>query len=328
MEGSAYTEIVSDIDVLLSAEFEDFDAFAEAVENAEFTFRCSSLNVRRWSLNAIQLPGGVHVQMVSEGGGNIADGVNPAYGGNVFMHRDGLMRVNGKELLPSSPFFMPPRSEFAFSNEHSHRWFSIHIPESLMHDLSLHEDAQGNESRHLLALQSSAAQSDRIWRLAKRFLSSALASPAICNGIATLANFESELVDTLRNFYGRRLEPARIRRGRPIVTDRLMVARAIDAIEASEDGRLSSEELVALTGVSDRSLRAGFQRYFGVSPKRFMQISVLNKARERLSHARSEEATVTQIAADLGEWDVGRFAMRYKKEFGESPSETLRNTAL
>ena len=115
--------MVSNSDALLSAEFDDFDAFAEAVEDAEFTFRCSSLHVNCWSLNAIQLPGGVHVQMVFEGGGNIADGVNPTYGGNIFMHRDGLMRVNGEELLPSTPFFMPPRSQFAFSNEHSHRWF-------------------------------------------------------------------------------------------------------------------------------------------------------------------------------------------------------------
>ena len=327
MGGGAKTTVMSESNSLVSAEFDDFDAFAEAVEDADFTFRCSSLDVERWTVDGVYLPGGVHVQMVSEGSGNIADGVNPASGGNIMMHRDGFMRVNGEALLPNSPFFMPPGSDFAISNEHSHRWFSIYIPEPLMHDLRLNEDAQGRQIRHVSKMQSSAAQSERIWRLTRRFLTSAAASPAICDGTRSLANFETELVNTLRDFYGRRLESPAPRRGRPIVTDRLMVARAIDAIEASEDGRLSIEDLVRITGVSERSLRAGFRRYFGVSPKRFMQICVLNRARTRLTRARPEEATVTQVAADLGEWDVGRFAMRYKNEFGESPSETLQDKA-
>ena len=318
---------MNDSDALLSAEFDDFDAFAEAVEDADFTFRCSSLDVERWTVDGVYLPGGVHVQMVSEGSGNIADGVNPTSGGNIMMHRDGFMRVNGEELLPNSPFFMPPGSEFAISNERSHRWFSIYIPEPLMHDMRLNEDAHGRQIRRVSTMQSSAAQADRIWRLTRRFLTSAAASPAIFDGTRPLASFETELVHTLRDFYGRKLESPEPPRGRPIVTDRLMVARAIDAIEASEGEGLSNEDLVRITGVSERSLRAGFRRYFGVSPKKFMQISVLNKARRRLSRAMPEDTTVTQIAADLGEWDVGRFAMRYKQEFGESPSETLRNKA-
>ena len=265
--------------------------------------------------------------MVSEGGGNLADGANPANGCNIMMHRDGLMRVNGEELLPNSPFIMPPWSDFVISNDHSHRWCSIYIPQVLMHDLGLTEDAQGREYRNVSTLRSSASQSDQIWRLLKRFLSSAAASPAISGGALALANFEDELVRTLRHYYGRTLQSPALRRGRPIVTDRLMVARAIDAIEASEDGKLSIDDLVRVTGVSERSLRAAFCRYLGVSPRRFMQICTLNKARARLTRATPENSTVTQIAADLGEWDVGRFAMRYKKEFGESPSVTLRSTS-
>ena len=315
---------MGDSDSFFQADFRDFDAFAEAVEDASFTFRCSALDSENWSVQGVYLPGGIHVQMVSEGGGNIADGVNPKSGGNIFMHRDGLMRVNGKELQPSTPFFMPPESEFAFANDHSHRWFSIYFPEPVMHDLGLNEDARGREYRRVTVIQSSAFHSNQIWRLCKRFLRSAAASSTISSGARSRARFESELVDVLRDGYGRKLETRSPNRGRPVVTDRLMVARAIDAIEATEDGRLPIEDLVQITGVSERSLRAGFDRYFGVSPKRFMQICMLNKARALLARARPDETTVTRIAADLGEWDIGRFAMRYKAVFGELPSETLR----
>ena len=207
---------MSDSSSLVSADFDDFDAFAEAVEDAQFTFRCSSVDIKHWSVNGVYLPGGVHVQMASEGGGNIANGVNPASGGNIFMHRDGLMRVNGAESLPSSPIFMPPSSDFVFSNDNSHRWFSIYIPESLMHDLGLNEDAQGRAYRCVSALRSSAAQSDQIWRMTARFFSSATANPGVLGGAVALASFRDELVRTLRDFYGRQLEPREIRRGRPM----------------------------------------------------------------------------------------------------------------
>jgi AraC-like DNA-binding protein len=50
---------------------------------------------------------------------------------------------------------------------------------------------------------------------------------------------------------------------------------------------------------------------------------MLNRARQALLASDSEEDKVTAIAAKLGFTELGRFAVRYRELFGESPSETL-----
>ena len=40
--------------------------------------------------------------------------------------------------------------------------------------------------------------------------------------------------------------------------------------------------------------------------------------------ARGRSVTVTEIATALGFVELGRFSVEYRKAFGESPSETLR----
>ena len=310
---------------VIAAEFCDFDAYVEAIEDAEVEMTISSLDFNRWSVHGIYLPGGMHVQTASEGAGTICLGVNPDAGCNIFVHRDGLMLANGEEMLPGSAFVMPARSEFVLSNASAHRWYTIHVPEVLRRELGLNEYAPGKQYQRPHVVRLAQPNSDLLWQQITRFLSATAAGPEISASAEASANFRTELVHTLRRSFGQQVELPSMRRGRPVVTDRLTVARAIDAIEASQGSGLPMEELVRITGVSERSLRAGFCRYLGISPKRYMQLRALNRARKRLSRARPEELTVTRVAADLGLWDVGRFAMRYKKTFGESPSETLQS---
>ena len=51
----------------------------------------------------------------------------------------------------------------------------------------------------------------------------------------------------------------------------------------------------------------------------------LEMARDQLLMARDEGKTVTTIATDLNFFHLGQFAIDYRKNFGESPSETLRH---
>jgi transcriptional regulator GlxA family with amidase domain len=50
----------------------------------------------------------------------------------------------------------------------------------------------------------------------------------------------------------------------------------------------------------------------------------LNRARTALLGANRNEGCVTEIATELGFTELGRFSVRYRQMFGESPSETLR----
>lgn len=76
-------------------------------------------------------------------------------------------------------------------------------------------------------------------------------------------------------------------------------------------------------GVSDRTLRTYCQEHLGTSPHRYLFLRRMNLAREALTAANPTTKTVTQIALDYGFGELGRFSVKYKREFGESPSATL-----
>lgn len=57
-------------------------------------------------------------------------------------------------------------------------------------------------------------------------------------------------------------------------------------------------------------------------PKQYMKQQRLNGARHALLQA-GTTTTVSQIAMDWGFLHLGRFAVDYHAQFGETPSETL-----
>jgi AraC-like DNA-binding protein len=84
-------------------------------------------------------------------------------------------------------------------------------------------------------------------------------------------------------------------------------------------------ELCAAVGTSDRTLRQCCHDYFGLGPKRYLQIRRLRLARWQLQHSALGTTNVTTVATQFGFWELGRFAVDYRHLFGESPSVTLRN---
>jgi len=60
------------------------------------------------------------------------------------------------------------------------------------------------------------------------------------------------------------------------------------------------------------------------APRKHFELPRLQLLRERLLSGSYEDASVAQIASQLGFVDMGRLAARYRKQYGENPSETLR----
>ncbi|MCT2279571.1 helix-turn-helix transcriptional regulator [Micromonospora chalcea] len=83
-------------------------------------------------------------------------------------------------------------------------------------------------------------------------------------------------------------------------------------------------KLADLTGVSERSLQAGFQRYVGISPTAYLRQLRLDRAHEELRQADPDQTTVAAVAHRWGFAHLGRFASSYRVRHGESPSETLK----
>lgn len=86
---------------------------------------------------------------------------------------------------------------------------------------------------------------------------------------------------------------------------------------------VSLEQLAAVAGVSVRALFAGFQRYRGTSPMKYLRSIRLQRARQDLLAA-TRDTTVTEVALRFGFTQLGRFAVDYRQAFGESPSVTLK----
>jgi AraC-like DNA-binding protein len=53
----------------------------------------------------------------------------------------------------------------------------------------------------------------------------------------------------------------------------------------------------------------------------------MHMARRALAHSDFGKRTVTAIAVEHGFGELGRFSVRYRKLFGEMPSETLRRAS-
>lgn len=90
------------------------------------------------------------------------------------------------------------------------------------------------------------------------------------------------------------------------------------------------EDLVAISGVSARSLHQGFIAFRGMSPMAYVRRYRMEKVRECLLSL-DDGTAIARVAADWGFSQPGRFAGDYKRQFGELPSQTIQkrlNTSI
>ena len=101
------------------------------------------------------------------------------------------------------------------------------------------------------------------------------------------------------------------------------VRRAIDFIEANIDAPIGLPDIVAASGIPGRTLLKHFRDFRGTSPMRYLRRARFERVHQAL-HSASANDGVTQIALAHGFTHMGRFSVEYQKQFGESPSVTLR----
>jgi AraC-like DNA-binding protein len=121
------------------------------------------------------------------------------------------------------------------------------------------------------------------------------------------------------------LEVKEVPCGRPPAA--VLVRRAIETTEAHR-GPVPISQLCSLLRVSPGTLETAFKAVTGVTPHAFFLRRRLNKARSVLLSQEADLVRVTDVALELGFSELGRFAVRYRQMFGESPSETLRRRAV
>lgn len=320
---AVYSDAMPPGSIAFSAEFSDLDAYVASLTGADLRYTMTCQDVPLWKVDRVILPGGMVVQSMWGGCGSILESGTPDFSINLFLHREGYFHALGQELDFATAVLMPPGAESFTRTPGKYGCFAISIPLQLARTTDALRALVVEDSRKARLIKARSPKRDSVRPLLARFFSNVAMRPEILASPASLAEFGNELITELGREYGGQGESRPTRRGRIAKVDEIAIARAIDAIEAFEGPYMSMHDLTNAVGVPERTLRAGFERYLGLSPRRYMQLRTMHGARSRLAIGTSEETTVARVAMDLGIWDLGRFAMRYRALFGELPSATL-----
>jgi AraC-like DNA-binding protein len=105
---------------------------------------------------------------------------------------------------------------------------------------------------------------------------------------------------------------------------RLIIRRFCEMLDMHPLKPLYVPEASNAIGVSGRTLRMACQEHLGVSPTQYLMLRRMRLARRALRQADPDLTRVTDVATGLGFWELGRFSVKYRQIFGESPSTTLR----
>jgi AraC-like DNA-binding protein len=106
-----------------------------------------------------------------------------------------------------------------------------------------------------------------------------------------------------------------------------ILARLEEFLAANCSRPIYLAEICAAVGASERTLRVCCDEHLGMGPIRYLWLRRMHLARRALSLADPATTTVTEIATRFGFWELGRFAVSYRRLFGEPPSVSLHRAA-
>ena len=103
------------------------------------------------------------------------------------------------------------------------------------------------------------------------------------------------------------------------------VRKAEEFIRANSERSINLADIAEAVEVSARALQLGFRTHRDTTPTAFLLDCRLDRVRAHLLAAAPDQ-TVTGILYENGVTHLGRFAERYRRRFGELPSQTLART--
>jgi AraC-like DNA-binding protein len=115
--------------------------------------------------------------------------------------------------------------------------------------------------------------------------------------------------------------------GRPALPRPGTVRRAVELLDAEPGYAWTVVDLARRVGVTTRGLQDGFARHLGVAPMTYLRQVRLGRAHSDLRAADPARHSVTEVAVRWGFTNLGRFAGAYRRRYGCTPSQTLRQGA-
>ncbi|MBU6222913.1 MAG: helix-turn-helix transcriptional regulator [Planctomycetes bacterium] len=293
--------------------FDDFDAWGDAVSGAHLRLVCDRVETRRWTLGIVKL-GSVVLQMATEGGGNACYGGNTHDGAMVFlplMHPHEHI-VNGESLDDDSLLVIPRGADFRICvRRRAHAWCSIALP-----NVAATGGATATSSTRVACHDGGVRRLRQlVEQIGVNLMPLEAQSPAHESAGATI------LSAALGCWPRTSPTPATV--GRPRLDRAEIIRRSMAVIEEAGAVLPSVSDLASSVGVTDRTLLRVFMENFGASPRTYLALRRLHAVRRSLLRGGRSDTTVAAVLVRHGIWEFSRFAARYRRQFGETPSETL-----
>lgn len=304
--------------------FRDFNAFEENVGDVDCTMMLQNAERHVWSVTHLNLPG-VHIQNGLLGSGNIIEGQSLSQGFLLYLPLSKGCEYlgNGASFGRGTAWLMEPNAEFYLSTKTPHDWCSLLIPgRTLPIENGGSEPSTSFERPPCRVL----APGREPLHLLEALVRDTVVAATQCSTFETsYAGKRAAAAATrlVRSIVGEPRAKEHRQRGRPRATRWDVIRSCRELLEDHRGKPLLVSDLAAGAGVSERTLRTAFNAYFGVGPGRYLQLSRLREVHQALLAAEADETSVTEVLMRHGEWEFGRFAVRYRRLFGERPSETL-----
>jgi AraC family ethanolamine operon transcriptional activator len=217
------------------------------------------------------------------------------------------------------PAMMPGGMHVDFSEGHQHLVTLVDLgllrdslPEELM------DAIEAACQQHVLSASRGAVA--RLSPTLNALLDGARADPQVLHYPHAVSAMEQDLLTAFRQSLTLPTSaPRRVGRA----TRQGGLQRAIEYVRSTDAEWVTVADLCAVARVTERTLEYAFRENFGTSPATFLHLRRYHASRTDLLAARPKAATVSEIALNNGFYHLGRFAVRYKELFGESPSQTL-----
>jgi AraC family ethanolamine operon transcriptional activator len=301
--------------------FDDFDAFAESVRGVESKMLLRNPQRRIWSTSSVDL-GRIDVQLGRLGSGNIAQGELRPDGYMLYLPLSDAVEysANGVVLPDKSFAILEPGCEFCISTKVKHDWCVAFIPTALFAQA---DDSARRTSRSCRVTRPCRQAADEFRATLLQIFDTAAATSHFESSPA--AQHAAENVLRVAKSIVAPSQPVETKdEGRPRVPRHEIIRSSLEWLAQQAGEPVSVQDLAAIAAVSERTLRTAFNEFFGVGPVRYLQLRHLHHVHRALKLADPERVTVSQVLVEQGEWAFGRFASRYRRLFGELPSETLR----
>jgi AraC family transcriptional regulator, ethanolamine operon transcriptional activator len=304
--------------------FSSFEAFIHANRYAGLRAMVLGRDRGNWVLTHL-MANNLTVQWGQAGGKAVVEGASKPGGHTIFLQTQGASAFsgNGRRFDELSLMVAGPGDEFCLAaDDASRRWCSLYIPKEKLSGAN--GDATNAAGSMRGVFQLPPQRIERFRSVIEQLDEVVQRAPAAFESAAAQKAAEQKLVREIRNVLA---VPHEVKHplGRHLVPRTQIIRMSMDFVDQHDGEYLSVEQLATAAGVSERTLRDAFQRYFGVAPVRYLNRRTLHQIRKALKAADPSVATVTEIAAQFGVWQFGRFARDYRLLFRELPSETLRH---